>query len=888
MQNNKFLKLINNAQSIKDKGIPNGYVPLDENGKIPVDFIPESEGIGSLDPSVTLENFKNWGEIPTDEEACLYANTINFPSLPNDIGGRNTYPYWIIISKIISGVSEEHWLLASLEKNINISFSSTYNRYDINNASRCYKLSSDKTKWSSISAITQINGSAYSITGSESNYYGNPYLLTPNKGGDGHIVIRQARGTATALDTYTGKEGELTVDTTNKTIRVQDGTTLGGIPLAKKEEIDTVDDKLQNHLDNHPSFKEFDYVDLGKVIIDDGTVISYYPNNYPEIPLDSGIAKDGQYPYWLIGEYGDGTVKLLGSESKITSGTYEDTFYCDSSSYVAYTLKDNQWTDKSISNRAIQPNGMKITKFVKETNFDFWCYPSMLHSPHILIHKKNATKKDLEDLHITFMLANITDHTKYLGSMGEVIVDINQKRLVLQDGVTKGGIPLAKKEEILDVERTTNKNQPNGYVGLDENGNINIDVIPPGVIDCIGMDWGTFDGDTKSYKPTKFPAIPQDAINKGCKQGGTFPYWFANSGRLIISNKPVCHVISGVWSDCLASLEGQCTIYVYRLNGSAWSYEKSATLETWNTSWMESVTESNYTFIRKNADGTTTIMCERTQPDHTESKDKIIQISRGTNVDKYTGKVGELVYDSDNKDLVIQDGITEGGFPLAKKSEVDNLSSRVDEVFQSVSNGKNLLARAITDKGINTLATDNFETMSNNIKNIKSVDIFKIYLGEEEPESPEEGCLWFPEIDANEKVNLAFTSTESHPQKDDGTILGTISLKEVDRFPLLNISNFMMVRMFNFKYFKDGFGIITPAYICNGGEWFCVYNFPPFDGTGIKYKIKIDNRYDDMSIDIDYKISMSNIVQAPIKNNYIINCKIKTECDIEAPVINLK
>lgn len=47
-----------------------------------------------------------------------------------------------------------------------------------------------------------------------------------------------------------------------------------------------------------------------------------------------------------------------------------------------------------------------------------------------------------------------------------------------------------------------------------------------------------------------------------------------------------------------------------------------------------------------------------------------------------------------------------------------DIKGAINEVFQSVSNGKTLVANAITDKGVNTLATDTFETMATNIKNI--------------------------------------------------------------------------------------------------------------------------------------------------------------------------
>lgn len=46
------------------------------------------------------------------------------------------------------------------------------------------------------------------------------------------------------------------------------------------------------------------------------------------------------------------------------------------------------------------------------------------------------------------------------------------------------------------------------------------------------------------------------------------------------------------------------------------------------------------------------------------------------------------------------------------------LKEELDKVFQNVDNGKDLIASAITDKGINTSKDDTFETMANNINSI--------------------------------------------------------------------------------------------------------------------------------------------------------------------------
>lgn len=47
-----------------------------------------------------------------------------------------------------------------------------------------------------------------------------------------------------------------------------------------------------------------------------------------------------------------------------------------------------------------------------------------------------------------------------------------------------------------------------------------------------------------------------------------------------------------------------------------------------------------------------------------------------------------------------------------------NMQDAIDEVFQSVSNGKELIADAITDKGVSTSASDSFQTMAENIESL--------------------------------------------------------------------------------------------------------------------------------------------------------------------------
>lgn len=51
--------------------------------------------------------------------------------------------------------------------------------------------------------------------------------------------IQLRRGTATEHNTFTGANGEVTVDTTNNTLRVHDGATVGGTELVKASQLPT-------------------------------------------------------------------------------------------------------------------------------------------------------------------------------------------------------------------------------------------------------------------------------------------------------------------------------------------------------------------------------------------------------------------------------------------------------------------------------------------------------------------------------------------------------------------------------------------------------------------------------------------------------------------------
>jgi hypothetical protein len=50
-------------------------------------------------------------------------------------------------------------------------------------------------------------------------------------------ILQLRRGTSTQHSSFTGAEGEVTIDTTKDTLVVHDGVTAGGVPLAKESTV---------------------------------------------------------------------------------------------------------------------------------------------------------------------------------------------------------------------------------------------------------------------------------------------------------------------------------------------------------------------------------------------------------------------------------------------------------------------------------------------------------------------------------------------------------------------------------------------------------------------------------------------------------------------------
>ena len=58
--------------------------------------------------------------------------------------------------------------------------------------------------------------------------------------------VQWRRGTTTQHDSFTGAAGEVTIDTTLDTLRVHDGSTAGGIRIAKYSELNSSFEKIKS------------------------------------------------------------------------------------------------------------------------------------------------------------------------------------------------------------------------------------------------------------------------------------------------------------------------------------------------------------------------------------------------------------------------------------------------------------------------------------------------------------------------------------------------------------------------------------------------------------------------------------------------------------------
>ena len=134
---------------------------------------------------------------------------------------------------------------------------------------------------------------------------------------------------------------------------------------------------------------------------------------------------------------------------------------------------------------------------------------------------------------------------------------------------------------------------------------------------------------------------------------------------------------------------------------------------------------------------------------------------------------------------------------LAKKSDIPaqyvhpaaiqcNASTEIDSLKTSVSNGKSLIASAITDKGISTAATATFQTMANNIASISQGVSFTSPIIAVEAES-----------DGIYSINIPQNATKAYAVYGGGYYYGILRIDDA------NVDSFVFIRKSGFNRYDS-------------------------------------------------------------------------------------
>lgn len=142
------------------------------------------------------------------------------------------------------------------------------------------------------------------------------------------------------------------------------------------------------------------------------------------------------------------------------------------------------------------------------------------------------------------------------------------------------------------------------------------------------------------------------------------------------------------------------------------------------------------------------------------------------------------------------------------------IDQKYDELFQSVSNGKTLVANAITGKGIETSSDATFATMANNIVSLSigsNVFNFPLTISQTEPAPTREGHIWI-KSDRNAITNVYIVNGVTEDIPNNSLIIKVYDTNNIK----YNVS----------QEYKDGGFKTTLLFKCNTSgnkEWLAGY-----------------------------------------------------------------
>lgn len=130
--------------------------------------------------------------------------------------------------------------------------------------------------------------------------------------------IQIRRGTAAEHDGFTGAIGEVTMDTTNNTLRVHDGATAGGHEVLKKSDYYSYTSNCITEIPQNIKLE----LNNGEITLKAGSIITYPNGTQVQTAADkSRTSFAGSYTGILFATQGSGTLTNVYKFSNINSGT---------------------------------------------------------------------------------------------------------------------------------------------------------------------------------------------------------------------------------------------------------------------------------------------------------------------------------------------------------------------------------------------------------------------------------------------------------------------------------------------------------------------------------------------------------------------------------------
>lgn len=122
------------------------------------------------------------------------------------------------------------------------------------------------------------------------------------------------------------------------------------------------------------------------------------------------------------------------------------------------------------------------------------------------------------------------------------------------------------------------------------------------------------------------------------------------------------------------------------------------------------------------------------------------------NLDMGNHSIINLAASTSNASAVRRDQLTAANTIYSNSSTSSiitstNVQGAIDQLFTSVSNGKELIADAITDKGVTTSASASFQTMANNIGRIAVSEFYRTSISRQD-------SLWMSSEDTSVTINV--------------------------------------------------------------------------------------------------------------------------------------